>query len=125
MANNYRLLSQLIKYNSEEQRNWLKERFEADSEHDEGPMCSYTNEEKDKAFWIYTEESGDVERIADLVADYQTAFDLTEPWILEWADTCSKPRLEEFTGGAVAAFKGETKYFLPSALADEWIKSKQ
>ena len=54
------------------------------------------------ALWIWADECGDVESVAQFVADVGKALDLTGMWGMTWAETCSRPRINEFGGGAVA-----------------------
>jgi len=51
--------------------------------------------------WFHEEESGnpeDVEFIARKLIDY---LEINEPFYCSWAYTCSKPRINEFGGGAL------------------------
>ena len=70
--------------------------------------------------WAYAEEYGDPERLAGIVATYQQQFDRQDGWVLSWAQTCSKMRLDEFTGGAVAVCRGTTHFVVPDRIARDW-----
>jgi hypothetical protein len=91
---------------------------------DEGPACLY-DEDSAEGVWAYTEEWGDVERLVEVVAAWQTSCHVADPWILTWAETCDKPRLDEFSGGAVAVFKGECHWVVPGQECIEWIAEQR
>ncbi len=50
--------------------------------------------------WIYDESSGDVEPVIEFVLLCAKEFDLKGRWGFEYANTCSRPRLDAFGGGA-------------------------
>lgn len=50
--------------------------------------------------WIRDDVTGDPERVIDFVLRCAGAFDLTGRWGFQWANTCSRPRLDAFGGGA-------------------------
>lgn len=54
-----------------------------------------------KELWIYAEESGVPEHVADFVCEFLKKFHKDRYWTMTWATTCSKPRVGEFDGGAV------------------------
>lgn len=124
MANYYTQFSVHIPYKTEAQRLWLLAKIEALNESEDGSPCSFEDAPSDHHVWAYTDESGDPERVADLVAAFQTQFQLDTPWIIEWANTCGKPRLDAFGGGAIAVYRGRTKAFSPGVLAERWIHSQ-
>jgi len=53
-----------------------------------------------EGWWIYSETNAEVEKLADFLCDLIVLLDLN-PIGFEWANTCSKPQLESFGGGAV------------------------
>ena len=53
------------------------------------------------AVWIYAEESGDPESVADYVAKVAHALGLTGKWGMTYSLSCTRPKLGEFGGGAV------------------------
>lgn len=124
MANNYLQFSTVILYHTAAQKDWLLAAFAAASERDEGAICQHEDEPHDCNVWVYAEEYGDVERLATLVSDYQQAFQLEEPWLLSWSESCSKMRLDEFSGGAVAVKRGEVKWFNPICEAEKWANAQ-
>jgi len=55
-----------------------------------------------EGLWIYSEESGTPGLAAELLADFLTRFRPDQSLGFTWAETCSKPRLDAYGGGAVA-----------------------
>jgi hypothetical protein len=60
--------------------------------------------------WIYADEYGDQERVAHLIRKFLKTFRPNECWSLTWAETCSKPRVGEFGGGALFVTADEIKW---------------
>jgi hypothetical protein len=52
------------------------------------------------ALWIHSDESGDPEHVIAFVLLCAQTFQLKGRWGFEWANTCSKPHLDAFGGGA-------------------------
>ena len=50
--------------------------------------------------WIYAEESGSVEAVAEFIQEYLKHFQMDGGVYFSWAETCSKSRVNEFAGGA-------------------------
>jgi hypothetical protein len=50
--------------------------------------------------WIHDDCSGDPERVIEFVLLCAGQFDLKGLWGFEYANTCSRPRLDAFGGGA-------------------------
>ena len=50
--------------------------------------------------WIHDDDSGDVESVIAFVLRLAVDLDLTGLWGFEYANTCSRPRLDAFGGGA-------------------------
>ena len=123
MANIYLQFSALIPCDTEAQKQWLAAKFDEQAESDDGPVCSY--EIESDGVWVYAEEYGDPECLAEIVAVYQRQFDRQNGWILSWSQTCSKMRLDEFAGGAVAVYRGATHFVVPDSIAYEWIQQQK
>lgn len=123
MANYYTAFSTQIPYRTRPEQLWLLAQLDAQdtSAEDGGPYCQYEHMPKDQAVWVYSEESGNIDGLADLVARFQTRFTSDTPWILEWANTCSRPILDSFSGGAVVVYKGTIHGICPHDLAKQWI----
>jgi hypothetical protein len=50
--------------------------------------------------WLHDDGSGDPERVVEFVLLCAVEFDLKGLWGFEYANTCSRPRLDAFGGGA-------------------------
>jgi hypothetical protein len=108
MANNYLQFSSMIPTVEGPSQQFILDKLSAAVGDDDGVPCQW--EAEGEAVWIYTDEWGDVVRVAELVCEWQQKFTIQSPWSLTYAETCSKPRLDEFTGGAVVCYKGEAHY---------------
>jgi len=111
MANNYTEFSEMIPCKSKEQQDWLMRELAEAVKDDDGamyPPCEFTPDGKD--VWVYAEDSGDLDVLADVVATFQNVFGVEEPWTLTWAGTCSKPRLGNFGGGGLVAYRGKVSW---------------
>ena len=56
--------------------------------------------------WIHSDEGGDVEVAIAAIETIQTVLQLDTPHVFSWAYTCSKPRIDEFGGGAAQCRRG-------------------
>lgn len=129
MANNYTLFSEAISRLSEEERvrcesrlrhleqalpnldeNGLDSKGERCAPEDEpylngasdlGFQWKLTSESNEHELWMYAEESCDLEHVALFVQEFLARFRPNEYFTLTWAETCSKPRISEFSGGAI------------------------
>lgn len=127
MADNYLLFSTMVPCKTKEEQQWLAAalRESVDEDGEKRAPCEWLlayepgkEPGPDPALgswavwgvWVYTDEYGDVDRLADIVCRWQDQFDIDEPWSLEYAETCSKPRLDEFCGGAVVCYRGEAHF---------------
>ena len=63
--------------------------------------CDQPDSPDAKALRMHEEESGNVNHVIDFVVACAKEFRLTGRWGMEWSETCSKPRIGEFGGGAV------------------------
>ena len=60
-------------------------------------------------FWIHHDGSGDVEAAIEIVQSYLELIDAPNHHgvYFSWANTCSKPRLNSFDGGAAVVTRGD------------------
>lgn len=124
MANNYTQFSEFISYKTVEEQKYLTDWLEAQHEEDEGPCCDFLDEPDFNRVWIYAEEWGDIDRLIDFVAEFQQRFSIKEPWSLEWANSCTKPMVGEFSGGGVLVMEGEIDWFTPSVQIEKRKREK-
>lgn len=66
----------------------------------EGFLLSIQPEHGGTNLWMRDDVSGDPQRVIDFVIRCATAFHLIGRWGFQYANTCSKPRLDGFGGGA-------------------------
>ena len=62
------------------------------------------------SLWMYSEESANLEEVAALVHVFFREFAIDKVWTLTYSETCSKPRVGEFSGGWVVVSKNEIIY---------------
>lgn len=105
MADNYFLFIEEIKTESDDAAKWIEKRLEAAREDDEGGICAF--EREGTKVWVYSEEYADMNRLVDILAEYQKTFGDQKAIVLTWAYTCSKPRPGEFGGGAAVIVGGK------------------
>ena len=84
-------------------RLFTKQRLE-DGERDE-PLCSgfeltLQEGEADHILWIHDDTSGDVEQVIGFVLRLAQEFDLKGLWEFDYANACSRPKVDAFGGGA-------------------------
>lgn len=73
------------------------------NEHDRRPSDGFalsTPEEGSTKLWIRDDGSGDPELVIEFVLFCAAEFNLKGLWGFTWADTCNRPRLDAFGGGA-------------------------
>ncbi|MFT8420511.1 MAG: hypothetical protein ABF665_03165 [Gluconacetobacter sp.] len=63
-------------------------------------FCLSLSDEGGSELWIHDGASGDPECVIGFVLMCAKAFDLSGLWGFEYANTCSRPRLDAFGGGA-------------------------
>lgn len=68
---------------------------------DEPVYVEFAYEWLDDGIVFYSEETGSPEQVAHLVQKFLQRFHPDKSWGLTWANVCSKPRPDEFGGGAV------------------------
>ena len=59
---------------------------------------------------ISADENGNPDAVVDILKSALVKFDLDKAIAFSWADTCSKARLDEFGGGAVAFTRDRIKW---------------
>lgn len=101
MANNYTLFSCFLPL-PEEAIQYAKSLFENPPEELMGyhETLDFSHSTEKNGYWFFSEESGDPEQLADFIHHLVAKFDLP-PYGFDWSHTCSKPRTDEFGGGAI------------------------
>jgi hypothetical protein len=77
-------------------------------------------EEGGTKLWMHDDVSGDPELLIEFVLRCAEEFDLKGLWGFTYADTCSRPRLDAFGGGAHVIDLGARKT-LGWISTDEWL----
>jgi hypothetical protein len=108
MADYYMSYSAEIKGLTEEESKWahsrIKEIEDAGDEDagDEDAVCGLGEiEVVDGVLWFHGEEYGDPGAVAEFAWEFLKRFRPRDSFALEYAHTCSSPRLDGFGGGAV------------------------
>ena len=111
----------------------LKEKMRAANEDifDEDGVVQYTitdaslEDGDPTTVWVYFDDGDMQVTVAILEYAMATMPEMLSPQGFEWADTCSRPRIGEFGGGAVALWRGKdtqwmnTSYWLSQVLSSE------
>lgn len=58
-------------------------------------------EHNDTSIWLYANDDFDMENVEEFIKELCTAVTLKGKWGFTYSYSCSKPRLDEFGGGAV------------------------
>ncbi|WP_374544401.1 hypothetical protein [Rhodoblastus sp.] len=80
--------------------NKLSEEGASEEPPSEGFLLSIEPEHGGAQLWMHDEETGDPERLIQFVKLCAAEFGLTGRWGFQYADTCSRPRVNAFRGGA-------------------------
>ena len=80
--------------------NALTEAGAAEEPPSEGFLVSIQPEHGGSQVWLRDDVSGDPERLIQFVKLCAAEFGLTGRWGFQYANTCSRPRLNSFGGGA-------------------------
>lgn len=80
--------------------NALSEEGASEEPPSDGFLLSIQPEHGGTALWIRDDVTGDPERVIQFVLRCAEQFQLTGRWGFQYANTCSKPRLDGFGGGA-------------------------
>ena len=81
----------------------------------------FQDEEDAHSLWLYADTYGNPEHVAWLVHKFLKQFRPDQCWSLTYANTCSKPRVGEFGGGAVFVTATEIK----QQTTDDWIQPQR
>ncbi len=91
---------------------------------DGDPCLQVVHDDKEGTVWVGSEDPGDVDYTAELVQAFLKRFDLDLVVSFEWANTCSKPRLDAFGGGAVVISRRNADWFSTSTFAATAVKAE-
>lgn len=104
--------------------NALSEEGASEESPSEGFLLSIQPEHGGTALWIRDDATGDPERVIQFVKCCAAEFHLSGRWGFQYANTCSKPRLDGFGGGAhvLDLATGETVAWI---YTDGWLAETQ
>ena len=91
---------------------------------DGDPCLQVVHDAKEGTVWVGSEDSGDVDYTADLVQALLKRFNLDLVVSFEWANTCSKPRLGAFGGGAVVISRRNADWFNNGTFVETAVKAE-
>ena len=101
----------------------LAEIAESYEDDEDGESCNVRFEQQDSGIWFHGDENIDLAQAAEMTQALLDQLGLDDGVVISWAETCSKPGVGEFGGGAVAVRRGhEPKWFNPEAQAREWLR---
>ncbi len=113
MANNYCESSSRLALTEEQAKKAqeIVDRVLAEFNEDEDDcgFCGQVTVEND-GVWICHDESIDPDHVATLVQALVDELEIDEPFVFSWGYTCSKPRLDEFGGGAGVIRRGQPPF---------------
>jgi len=75
--------------------------------------------------WVYCEENGGLEGIAHVIQNALAKVGSHRAIGFTWAETCSKMREGEFTGGGVFITKDEIKWFIPGQMILDEVNKRR
>lgn len=106
MANYYTQYSFEIENITPEEREWVNERLAWDIDVEDYPVyptCRFEDEAGDScSLWIHDDTGGgELDALAEMLQEFLVKFRPDQYITFSWADTCSKPRIDSFGGGAV------------------------
>jgi len=120
MASNFTLFSECVVCDSEEQAKWLLDALE---KCESGQPCEAQPQPGDpKAVAIYSEDNCDLEVLCEILCKFQKQFPSDKAIIVSWANTCSRPIVEEFGGGAMVIHGGKDKWINARMEADKYVE---
>ena len=118
MANNYLQFSEAIYDLNPEEKDWLQNRLEQMESEENGVPFEYSF--RNGLVNFFAEEYGDPYALAELVQEFLAKFRPNKFFAINYSETCSKMRLEEFSGGAVFVTAHSIEYCNPR----QWLETK-
>lgn len=115
MANNYVESSSFLKLNDEQLKKAKEiiDRCEAELEQDKnedwstGGYVGVDSKIESDGVWFSGEESVNIDHMEYIAKALVEELNVEDPFFASWSYTCSKPRIDEFGGGAMCIMKGK------------------
>ncbi len=106
---------------SKEEVEGRQKRFELDEYDIESfPQFESVYIPNETQIWIYADDSADLEHVRMVVQEFLRRFRPDDAWGMEFAMTCSRPRIGEFGGGAFVVTATE-EYWMNTS---EWLREE-
>lgn len=122
MANNYTETSAFLDIPEDK-----RERAEAvlaearklveDDDPDMPGWCECETELEKSGIWFYSYESVNPDHAEVIARHVIETLEIDEPFYMAWSHTCSKPRIDEFGGGAFVVMRGEPTFWVDAMYA--------
>ena len=83
-----------------------------EGKHDDWDFCGVDASVEDDGVWFSADESVNLEHMELIARALIEELEIDEPFYASWAYTCSKPRIDEFGGGAMVIKRGYETYWV-------------
>ena len=107
MANNYCELSAMLEVPADKLEQAKAICLRVEQKLEEEDYCNAVWEVERDGIWFHHDESADPDHVAEIARAVIEELELDEPFYCSWAYTCSKPRIDEFGGGAFVIKRGK------------------
>lgn len=107
---------------TEAEKDWIEKELDTPDDLDHSYYFDRSIQGSD--LWIYTEESGTPEDVADFLQAFLSEFRPDQYVTFEWANVCNKPVLNAFGGGGAIVTAKETIWFVPSYDIEGYLVKK-
>ncbi|MBB2201591.1 hypothetical protein [Gluconacetobacter tumulisoli] len=94
--------------------------LEAEDPRSDGFRLSVEPEYGGTKLWMRDETTGDPQQVVEFVLRCARAFRLTGRWGFQWANSCSRPRIGAFSGGAHVVDLGKRRT-VSWVTTDRWL----
>jgi hypothetical protein len=85
--------------------------------------ATYASQPEGSEVWVHIDEGGDLEMLAVILGYAMEQFkDAPSPQGFTWAETCSQPRVDEFSGGACLITRGKPTQWLHTT---DWLDKQR
>lgn len=114
MANNYCISSSklVLEPNEALLAQAIIDRVEQELTKEEEGYCGVNALLEDDGVWFYADENVNTEHMERIARALIEELEIDEPFFASWAYTCSKPRIDEFGGGAFVIMRGYETYWV-------------
>jgi hypothetical protein len=115
MANNYCSSSSFMEIPKEKMQKAMDLCVKITTEiaNSEDGCCNVCWESQEDGIWFYDDEEYiNIDHLAEIADKLIEELKIEEPFFASWSYTCSKPRIDEFGGGAFVKQLGQPVYFV-------------